>query len=169
MFPLQPYITSFYILSFRCLVAKWLFSNYRIRMYFHFELDFSSDKRYISGLIEASAQKIWIDLQLRQDNGAIRFSTKKDDPLLEPFLQELESVLPASLFMGKSRKCTRWSTLKYWLLELMFLATHLMTSSYQMSRWVGLCCFYYSNVLRTIVLTKTFECSVVRRIIEALG
>ncbi|MCF6205610.1 MAG: hypothetical protein L3J47_01775 [Sulfurovum sp.] len=72
-------------------------------MYFVFELTFTSKKPYIAKLIAAHAQTVQIDVTVQQGEGKILFACKRDDAKLEHFLQTLEQVLPASLFLGKSR------------------------------------------------------------------
>ena len=71
-------------------------------MYFIFQLEFKSNKTYISDLIRAYSQQVGIELDVFQDSTTITISAKQDDEKLEPFLKGLEEVLPASLYLGKS-------------------------------------------------------------------
>jgi hypothetical protein len=72
-------------------------------MYFIFQLEFNSSKTYISDLIRAYSKQIGIELDVFQDSKIISISAKQDDEKLEAFLNGLEEVLPASLFLGKSQ------------------------------------------------------------------
>ncbi len=72
-------------------------------MYFVFQLEFSSNKRYISTLIEAYAEQVGIELEVYQNAQVITLLAKQDDEKLESFLMGLEEILPASLYLGKSQ------------------------------------------------------------------
>jgi hypothetical protein len=71
-------------------------------MYFIFQLEFNSSKIYISDLIRAYSEQIGIELDVFQDSKLITISAMSDDDKLEAFLNGLEEVLPASLYLGKS-------------------------------------------------------------------
>ena len=72
-------------------------------MYFVFQLEFSSNKTYILSLIKAYAQKIGIEIDLIQNNKQIVIVANRDNDKLESFLLGLEEILPASLYLGKSK------------------------------------------------------------------
>ncbi len=72
-------------------------------MYFIFEIEFSSNKHYISNLIRAYANSFGIDIEIMQTYKTIVLVFEKDDKKSEPFLLGLEERLPASLFLGESR------------------------------------------------------------------
>jgi len=72
-------------------------------MYFIFQLEFDSTKTYIADLIRAYAKQTEIELDVFQDSKTITISAISDDEKLEVFLKGLEEVLPASLFLGKSK------------------------------------------------------------------
>ncbi len=72
-------------------------------MYFIFQLEFNSTKTYIADLIRAYAKQIGIELDVFQDSKTITISAKQDDEKLEAFLNGLEDVLPASLYLGKGK------------------------------------------------------------------
>jgi hypothetical protein len=72
-------------------------------MYFIFQLEFNSTKTYIADLIRAYAKQTGIELDVFQDSKTITISAMSDDEKLEVFLKGLEEVLPASLFLGKSK------------------------------------------------------------------
>ena len=72
-------------------------------MYFIFQLEFNSTKTYIADLIRAYAKQIGIELDVFQDSKLITISALQDDEKLEAFLNGLEGVLPASLYIGKSK------------------------------------------------------------------
>ncbi len=71
-------------------------------MYFIFQLEFNSSKTYISDLIRAYSRQIGIELDVFQDSKTITISASSDDEKLEDFLNGLETILPASLYLGKS-------------------------------------------------------------------
>ena len=70
-------------------------------MYFIFQLEFNSTKTYISDLIRAYAIEVGIELDVFQDSKTITISALQEDARLEIFLNGLEEVLPASLYLGK--------------------------------------------------------------------
>ncbi len=72
-------------------------------MYFIFQLEFNSTKTYIADFIRAYAKQIEIELDVFQDSKTITISAMSNDEKLEAFLQGLEEVLPASLFLAKSK------------------------------------------------------------------
>jgi len=72
-------------------------------MYFVFQLEFSSNKSYISSLIQAYSQQVGIELEVYQNGKVITLLAKQDDEKLELFLKGLEEILPASLYLGKSQ------------------------------------------------------------------
>ena len=72
-------------------------------MYFVFELDFNSSKTYVADLMKAHAKRIGIDADVIQDGQKIVLAIDRDEKDLESFLLGLEEVLPASLFLGKSK------------------------------------------------------------------
>jgi len=72
-------------------------------MYFVFQLGFSSNKSYISSLVQAYSQKIGIEIEVYQNSKVIMLLAKQDDEKLEIFLKGLEEVLPASLYLGQSQ------------------------------------------------------------------
>ncbi|CAA6805336.1 MAG: [NiFe] hydrogenase metallocenter assembly protein HypF [uncultured Sulfurovum sp.] len=72
-------------------------------MYFIFQLEFNSSKTYISDLIHAYSKDVGIELDVFQDSKMITISAKQDDEKLELFLNGLEEILPASLYLGKSK------------------------------------------------------------------
>ncbi len=72
-------------------------------MYFIFELDIESSHTYLSGLIQAHAKNREMQVDVVQSAHHIHLVFNKDDESLEEFLVSLESVLPASLFLGKAR------------------------------------------------------------------
>jgi Zn ribbon nucleic-acid-binding protein len=71
-------------------------------MYFIFQLEFNSSKTYISDLIRAYSKQVGIELDVFQDSKLITISALSDDEKLEEFLNGLEEILPASLYLGKS-------------------------------------------------------------------
>ncbi len=72
-------------------------------MYFIFEMEFSSNKHYITDLIKAYADAFGMDVEIIQSSRYISLSFKKEDEKLESFLLGLDEVLPASIFLGKSK------------------------------------------------------------------
>lgn len=72
-------------------------------MYFIFEIVFSSNKMYIADLIRAYAKETQIEADVLQTEEKILLVMNQEDAKLESFLKGLEEVLPASLFMGRSR------------------------------------------------------------------
>jgi len=72
-------------------------------MYFIIELDFSGLQTYVKTLIEAAVQAHQVDVDVVQEKNKIVLVCNRDDAAIEAFLQALESLLPASLFLGKSR------------------------------------------------------------------
>jgi hydrogenase maturation factor HypF (carbamoyltransferase family) len=72
-------------------------------MYFVFQLEFSSNKRYISTLIDAYAKQVGIEIEVYQNEKVITLLAKQDDEKLESFLVGLEEILPASIYLGKSQ------------------------------------------------------------------
>jgi hydrogenase maturation factor HypF (carbamoyltransferase family) len=72
-------------------------------VYFVFQLEFSSNKRYISTLIDAYAKQVGIEIEVYQNEKVITLLAKQDDKKLESFLVGLEEILPASIYLGKSQ------------------------------------------------------------------
>jgi len=72
-------------------------------MYFIFEIAFSSPKNYIANLIRAFAQQKEIEVGVLQTFDKIILVCDKDEENLEDFLNSLEDILPASLFLGKGK------------------------------------------------------------------
>ena len=72
-------------------------------MYFIFEIAFSSPKNYIANLIRAYAKQENIEADILQTTDKIMMTFNKEDEKLEKFLLGLESVIPASLFLGKGK------------------------------------------------------------------
>jgi len=72
-------------------------------LYFIFQLEFSSNKTYISSLIKAYSQKVGIEIEVYQNGQVITLLANQDDSGLEAFLKGLEDILPASLYLGKSQ------------------------------------------------------------------
>ena len=72
-------------------------------MYFIFEIAFSSNKSYIAELIRAYATQEQIVVEVLQTTDKIVMTFNKDDEKLEKFLLGIDSVLPASLFLGKGK------------------------------------------------------------------
>ena len=72
-------------------------------MYFIFEIEFKSQKRYIKNLIQSYIEQSKIGAEVIQSAKKIYITIKKDDPKIESFLLGLDAVLPASLFMGSSK------------------------------------------------------------------
>jgi hydrogenase maturation protein HypF len=70
-------------------------------MYFILELTFNSNKTYIKNLIQALMEQKEVQGEVVQANNIITIIAQ-EDKTLEPFLLELESSLPASLFLKKS-------------------------------------------------------------------
>ena len=72
-------------------------------MYFVFEMDFVSNKRYIADMVRDYAEITDIDVEVIQAEEKIVLVFAKDDAKIESFLLGLESRLPASVFLKKSR------------------------------------------------------------------
>jgi len=72
-------------------------------MYFIFEIEFSSEKNYLANLIRAYAKQEEMEVDVIQSQDKIVMIFKHDDEQLESFTLGLESILPASLFLGKSK------------------------------------------------------------------
>ncbi len=72
-------------------------------MYFIFEIEFISGKRYIADLIRAFAEISKTNVEVIRTTERIVLVFDKDDEKIAPFLLGLESRLPASLFLKKSR------------------------------------------------------------------
>jgi hypothetical protein len=72
-------------------------------MYFIFEMEFSSNKHYITDLIKSYAQSVGMDVEIIQSSKVIILVFKKEDDKLESFLLGLDERLPASIFLGKSK------------------------------------------------------------------
>ncbi len=72
-------------------------------MYFVFQIEFNSNKTYISSLIKAYAKAKEIEIEVLQNSEQIAIIAKKDDRKLEQFLLGLEEILPASIYLGRSR------------------------------------------------------------------
>ncbi len=71
-------------------------------MYFIFEIEFNSDKSYISDMIRGLKEKFSIELEITRTEKKIILISKRDEPKLEEFLKTLEESLPASIYLGKS-------------------------------------------------------------------
>ena len=72
-------------------------------MYFIFEIEFSSNKHYVTNLIKAYASSFGMEVDIVQSEELITLVFNKDDEKLESFLLGLEERLPASIFLGKSK------------------------------------------------------------------
>jgi hypothetical protein len=72
-------------------------------MYFIFEMEFSSNKHYISNIIKAYAKSFSMNVEVVQTNSLIALIFDKEDEKLEAFLLGLNDKLPASIFLGKSK------------------------------------------------------------------
>ncbi len=72
-------------------------------MYFIFEIAFSSHKSYIKNLIKSYIGLFGIKAEVLQSAEKIYIIIDKEEPQIEQFLLGLETFLPASLYMGKSR------------------------------------------------------------------
>ena len=72
-------------------------------MYFIFEIVFSSHKNYIAELIRAYAKQEKIKVDVLQTTDKIIMTFNKEDEKLEKFLLGIDSILPASLFLGKGK------------------------------------------------------------------
>ena len=72
-------------------------------MYFIFEMEFSSNKHYVTDLIKAYADSFGMDVDVVQSKKAIILICKKENERLESFLLGLDEILPASIFLGKSK------------------------------------------------------------------
>jgi len=72
-------------------------------VYFIFQIEFSSNKSYISSSIKAYSQEVGIEIEVYQNAEVITLLANQDDDKLEVFLKGLEEVLPASLYLGKSQ------------------------------------------------------------------
>ncbi len=72
-------------------------------MYFIFEMEFGSNKRYIRGLIEAYSTSFGMDCDIIQSQKHITIVFDKEDEKIEAFLLGLNDILPASVFLGRSR------------------------------------------------------------------
>lgn len=72
-------------------------------MYFIFEIEFSSNKNYITNLIRGYAKKVSIEVDIIQTRDKIVMIFNQDDEKLETFLLDIENILPASLFLGNAK------------------------------------------------------------------
>ncbi len=72
-------------------------------MYFIFEIEFFSNKNYLSDLISAYAKQEQIQIDVIQSNDKIVMVFDKEDDQLESFLHKIEEIIPASLFLGKGK------------------------------------------------------------------
>ncbi len=72
-------------------------------MYFIFEMEFLSDKNYLSHLISAYAKQEQMQIDVIQSNDKIIMVFDKEDAQLENFLHKIEDVIPASLYLGKGK------------------------------------------------------------------
>ena len=72
-------------------------------MYFIFEIVFNSNKNYIADLIRAYAKQIEIKVDVLQSTDKIIMTFDREDEKLESFLQGLETILPASLFLAQGK------------------------------------------------------------------
>jgi hypothetical protein len=72
-------------------------------MYFIFEMEFSSNKHYVTNLIKAYAVSFAMDVDIIQSEKMITLVFNKEDEKVEAFLLGLEERLPASIFLGKSK------------------------------------------------------------------
>ncbi|MCF6245034.1 MAG: hypothetical protein L3J43_08345 [Sulfurovum sp.] len=75
-------------------------------MYFIFEIEFSSNKNYLANLIRAYAEQEKMEVDVIQSYEKIVMVFNEEDERLESFTLGLESILPASLFLGKSKHYT---------------------------------------------------------------
>lgn len=75
-------------------------------MYFIFEIEFSSNKNYLANLIQAYVKQEKMEVDVIQSHEKIVMIFQQDDERLESFTLGLESILPASLFLGKSKHYT---------------------------------------------------------------
>lgn len=72
-------------------------------MYFIFEIEFSSSKNYIAELIIAYAKQEQIEVDVLQSEEKIIMIFNQANEKIEHFLLGIEEIIPASLFMGKSK------------------------------------------------------------------
>lgn len=72
-------------------------------MYFVFEMSFQSDKSYIADLMRMLAELREADIEIVQSKDKIVLIADSKEPKLEAYLQELETFLPASIYLKKSR------------------------------------------------------------------
>jgi len=72
-------------------------------MYFVFEMEFASNKPYITDLIKAYSRSFGIKNEVVQSQKHITIIFDKEDEKTEAFLLGLNDLLPASIFLGKSR------------------------------------------------------------------
>ncbi|KYJ87475.1 hypothetical protein [Sulfurovum riftiae] len=72
-------------------------------MYFIFEMEFGSNKHHISGLIEAYSTSFGMACEVIHSQKHIMILFDKEDEKIESFLLGLNDILPASIFLGKSR------------------------------------------------------------------
>ncbi|HFS85387.1 MAG TPA: hypothetical protein ENK72_02085, partial [Epsilonproteobacteria bacterium] len=75
-------------------------------MYFIFEMEFNTNKTYMTKLIRAFAEKFDIEPDVMQGDEKITLIFRQGDPQIEHFLTELNDLLPASIFFGKSHYYT---------------------------------------------------------------
>ena len=71
-------------------------------MYFIFEMEFRSPQSYITQLIEAHSRLHEICCDVIQSQNKITLIFNEGDEKIEPFLLGLDTLLPASVFLGKS-------------------------------------------------------------------
>lgn len=72
-------------------------------MYFIFEMEFSSNKSYITQLLRAYRDKLGMKVDILQTSDMILFVFDKEDERIESFLVGLNEILPASIYFGKSK------------------------------------------------------------------
>jgi len=72
-------------------------------MYFIFEIEFQSNKSYIADLIRAYATQEEIEVEVLQTTDKIILTFDKEDEKIESFLLGMDTMIPASLFLGKGK------------------------------------------------------------------
>ena len=71
-------------------------------LYLVIEIEFNSNKDYISKIIDYTAKSLKVDLEIVKTKDKIVLISNKDEPNLEKFLTLLETNLPASIYLGES-------------------------------------------------------------------
>ncbi|UFH59622.1 hypothetical protein [Sulfurovum mangrovi] len=72
-------------------------------MYFIYEIEFFSNKSYLSNLIRAYAKQEQMKIDVIQGNDKIVMVFDQEDEQIEGFLNGMKDVLPASLFLGEGK------------------------------------------------------------------